>query len=170
MAAYKAAFFIMENETLKKCYNSALRHLARKDYSEYKLKQKLRDKGYEGALIKEVIGILLEKNYLREDLYKEARIKGLLRKGYAFNVIEYRMSQEMCPVSEEEIYAVADEVGISKASQLQELVEKKVRIDYDFVSDKLKLKDRVLRYACLRGHPIGEVARAYENIIQEFEA
>jgi len=160
----------MENELLKDCYNSALRHLARKDYSEYKLRQKLKDKGHEQEIVDDVINELLEKKYLREDLYKEARIKGLLRKGYAFNVVEYRMAQEMCLASIEEIQAVALEVGLHEERQLEDLVEKKVRIDYDFVSDKAKLKDRVLRYACQRGHSLSDTVRVYDNIIQKLES
>lgn len=156
-----------EKDVFKKCYNQALNHLARKDYSEYKLTQKLKTRGYDGPVVKEVIEALTEKNFLREDLYKEARIKGFLRKGYSHRVIQYRLSQEFCEASSEEIEQVAHEMGLGPDSQLQELVEKKVRIDYDFVSDKSKLKDRVLRYAANRGHNISRAAQIYDQIIED---
>ncbi len=156
------------NEELKKCYNQALAHLARKDYSEYKLKQKLKDKGYEREVIAETINELLEKNYLREDLYIEARVKGFLRKGYSYDVIRYRLSQEFCEASLEEIENIAHEIGLTKDAQLKDLVEKKVRIDYDFVPNKQKLRDRVLRYAGNRGHSISKAASYYDQVIEEF--
>lgn len=151
----------------KKCYNAALRLIARRDYSEYKLKQKLKEKSFERETINQVIETLKEENYLREDLYREARIKGLLRKGYSESVVSYKMDQERCPATVEDIQAVAEEIGLTQDRQLFELVEKKVRIDYDFVADKRKLKDRVLRYIHTRGHSVGKATQYYDQIIQE---
>ena len=157
-------------ENFKKCYNQALNHLARKDYSEYKLTQKLKSKDYESHVIKEVIQALIEKNFLREDLYREARIKGFLRKGYSPKVIQYRLSQEFCETNIEEIENIAFDSGMKKGDQLQELVEKKVRIDYDFVRDKSKLRDRVLRYAATRGHNISKAAEIYDQILRDIHS
>ncbi len=158
----------MEEETkdlFKKCYNQALNHLARKDWSEYKLSQKLKTKGYESNVIDEVVIALKERNFLREDLYKEARIKGFLRKGYSPRVIQYRLSQEFCDSTIEEIEEVAYQSGMNQNKQLQELIEKKVRIDYDFVPDKRKLKDRTLRYAANRGHNISQASQIFDQVI-----
>ncbi len=158
-----------EDSPRKKCYNSAIAHLARKDYSRFKLRKKLVEKGHERGTVEEVLDELIERNYLREDLYKEARIKGLLRKGYSFNAVSYKMSQEMCPATEEEIFAVAGENDLTGNDQLRELIEKKVRIDYDFVSNKKKLRERTLRYAVNRGHNISDASKFYDQIIQKYE-
>lgn len=156
------------NEELKKCYNSALRLIARRDYSEYKLSQKLKEKQFSLEEIAEVIGILKDENYLREDFYREARIKGLLRKGYSPEVVQYKMDQERCPATLEEIQDVGNEMDLTGDNQLFELVSKKVRIDYEFVSDKRKLKDRVLRYIHSRGHNVSKASQFYDRLIEEY--
>lgn len=153
----------------KKCYDSALAHLARKDYSRHKLKKKLREKGHESPVINEVLDELIEKRFLREEIYKEGRIKGLLRKGYSYGAVSYKMAQEMCPATEEEILAVANEMELGPDHQLWDLVSKKVRIDYDFVSNKKKLKERTLRYVVSRGHNLGKAADFYDQIIKEYQ-
>lgn len=158
-----------DKNPFKKCFDGALAHLARKDYSRYKLKKKLKEKGYPKDIIDGVLDVLIEKNYLREDLYKEARIKGLLRKGHSFNAISYKMSQEMCPATSEEISIVAEEIGLSSSGQLWDLIEKKVRIDYPFVPNKKKLRERTLRYVVTRGHSISEASQFYDQIIKEYE-
>ncbi|MCR9204517.1 MAG: RecX family transcriptional regulator [Halobacteriovoraceae bacterium] len=153
----------------KKCYNAGLRLIARKDYSEYKLKQKLKEKSHEKEVIDQVIHRLKEENYLREDLYRDGRIKGLLRKGYSEHVVSYKMDQERCPATVEDIQLVAEEMGLTQESQLLELVEKKVRIDYDFVTDKKKLKDRVLRYVHSRGHSVSKASSYYDQVVQKYQ-
>lgn len=169
MPMFEEEFPIDESEKKaeKKCYNAALRLIARRDYSEYKLRQKLKEKSFEKLHINSVIETLKEENYLREDLYREARIKGLLRKGYSPSVVSYKMDQERCPATLEDIQLVADEIGMTKNQQLFDLVEKKVRIDYDFVTDKRKLKDRVLRYIHTRGHSVSLASSYYDQIVQE---
>lgn len=158
-----------EPNPYKKCYDSALAHLARKDYSRYKLKKKLKEKGHERPVIEDVLDELIEKRFLREEIYKEGRIKGLLRKGYSYNAVSYKMSQEMCPATEDEIIAVAGEMELGPDSQLWELISKKVRIDYDLVSNKKKLKERTLRYVVSRGHNLSKAAEFYDQIIQEYK-
>jgi regulatory protein len=156
-------------DPFKKCYNSALAYLARRDYSRSKLKKKLRERDHENQIINEVIEKLLEQNYLREDLYIEARVKGFIRKGYSFYAVGKKLEAEGCSATQEEIQNIAYEMGMDEESVLRELVEKKVRIDYDFVSNKQKLRDRTLRYAATRGHSIGQAAQFYDQIIKEFQ-
>lgn len=161
-----------EESPNKKCYNQALRILTRQDYSEYKLTQKLKEKGFEKSVISSVIQDLIEKNYLREDLYIEGRVKGFLRKGYSYQVIQYKLSQEMCTASLEEIENLAFEIGYQERDQLRELVEKKVRIDYDFLKskdDKQKFKERVMRYAANRGHSPGKAAGYFDEIYENIQ-
>ncbi len=151
----------------KKAYNYAIRLLGKKDYSIYKMKQKLREKGYDKEIREDIVRELLEKNYLREDLYIEARIKGFIRKGYAPNVILYRLSQEQCHTTQEHIDSILQDLGLGREVQLRETVEKKLRLDGDFVKDKEKLRQKVLRYCISRGHSIGDASRVYSNVYSE---
>lgn len=158
-----------KKDLFKKCYNSALAFLARKDYSRSKLKKKLKERDHETAVINEVLEHLIEQKYLREDLYKEARIKGFIRKGYSFFAIERKLAAEQCVATMEEIQNFAYEINQDEDSILRELVSKKVRIDYDFVSNKNKLRDRTLRYAATRGHSVSKASEIYDQIIGEYQ-
>ncbi len=151
----------------KKAYNTCIRLLGKKDYSVYKMKTKLRERGYDKEIREEVIKELLEKKYLREDLYIEARIKGFIRKGYAPNVILYRLSQEQCHTTQEHIDGILQELGLGREVQLRETIEKKLRLDGDFVKDKEKLRQKVLRYCISRGHSISDASRVYSNVYSE---
>ena len=152
----------------KKAYNHAIKLLAKKDYSRFKLSQKLYDKGFEKDLVEPLMDELIERKYLREDLYKEARIKGLFRKGYNPKVISYRLSQEQCYATVHEIEDILFEHDLISDNQAYEVVSKKVRLEYDFVTDKEKLRQKVLRYAVSRGHSIGDASDAYKRVIAEY--
>jgi len=151
----------------KKAFNYTIRLLAKKDYSVFKMKQKLRDKGYDSETSKEVIDKLLDKNYLREDLYIEARIKGFIRKGHAANVILYRLSQEQCHTTQEYIEEIMNSLGLDPDLLLREVIEKKLRLDGDFVKNKQKLREKVFRYCLTRGYSISDVSRLYNEIYSE---
>jgi SOS response regulatory protein OraA/RecX len=54
------------------------------------------------------------------------------------------------------------------SDQLHQLIMKKVRIDYDFVRDKEKLKQKTLRYVASRGHNIGEAMSIYPDVLAQY--
>lgn len=117
----------METDSYKAIYNSAIKLLTRKDYSRYKLSQKLKDKGYDSLDIEPVIEELVEKKYLREDYYREARIKGLLRKNYGSHYIIQKLAEEHLSCNNQDIEEICKEIGISAEQQVTELAEKKLR-------------------------------------------
>jgi len=168
---YEKPNLIIETEDpdklYKKAYSYAIRLLGKKDYSVYKLKNKLRDRGHDKEIREKVIQELLEKKYLREDLYIEARIKGFIRKGMAPNVILYRLSKEQCHTTQEKIQNILAELGIEQNDQLRLTISKKLRLDGDFVKDKEKLRQRVLRYCISRGHSVSEASQAYQSIYSQ---
>jgi regulatory protein len=151
----------------KKAYNYAIRLLAKRDYSVFKMRQKFREKGYASKICDEVIDELLAKNYLQEELYIEARIKGFLRKGYAPNVILYRLSQEQCHTTQEQIESIMSSLGLNSYGQLYDTIEKKLRLDGEFIKDKEKLRQKVLRYCISRGYSISDSSRIYSEVFND---
>ncbi len=158
----------MDEAQRKKCYSYSIRLLAKKDYSQYKIRQKLLARDYGAQIVDDVIEEITQKSYLREDLYREARIKGFIRKGYNTKAILYRLSEEKCPASEEDILSIYNTMESSPDDQLFQLIAKKVRIDYDFVNDKEKLKQKTLRYVASRGHSIAEAVRLYPQVFSQY--
>lgn len=132
------------------------------------MRQKLLDRDFERETVEDVMREIIEKKYLREDLYIEARIKGFILKGFNPSAISYKLSQEKCYVSQEDIMAIYEQVESNPDDQLFELILKKVRIDYDFVSDKEKLRQKTLRYVASRGHSLSEASRLYPRALEKY--
>src|SRR5690606_29079025 len=74
----------------KTCYQYSLDLLARRDYSKYKLTQKLRSREFTDEEIEDTIENLVKKNYLREEEYQRMRVQGMLIKGYANSFIKQK--------------------------------------------------------------------------------
>lgn len=133
------------------CYLAAIKLLAKRDYSEYKLSHKLREKKFSKDEIAKTIQEVLDLNYLREDEYRKSRVQGLIRKAYAPDYIIQKMAQEFCETNEEEIQEIMNEMKFNQRDQIKYLVEKKTRglsqRDYD-----QKTKEKVIRFLISKGH------------------
>ena len=126
----------------KQCYNAGIRLLSRRDYSAYKMSQKLKEKGYSEDTIAETIEKLIEQNYLREEEYKRIRIKTLIVKGHSNNYIQQKCSQEKLDVTNDEIEEIKNQYQYTTSSMINDLIQKKIRYT-DIPSDyeqKQKLK------------------------------
>ena len=64
----------------KRIYNYAIKLLTGRDYSEVKLKEKLRLKNFDKIVVEKVIAEIKERGFLREESYLEARIKAFMHK------------------------------------------------------------------------------------------
>lgn len=158
-----------EKDLHKEAYNHAMRLLARKDYSRYKMETKLKEKGFERNLAKDVVEELVEKRYLREELYIESRVKGLIRKGWSQDKVIRHLEQECCVVTSDEIDEILNESGINTNEILLHQIQKKW--GYGFLTEELsweqkqKKKEKVLRYLVSKGHQFSESKAALENFL-----
>ena len=144
-------------------YIHAVKLLAKKDYSEYKLRTKLRDKGFSAEEIDETINELLEKKYLREDYYAEARIKGLMNKGYSPSYIQSRLKEEFVEVSLDTIYSIFNEYELSEQDQIKKLVRKKLNGSAIEAPIDFNLKVKILRFLASKGHSVENVDQYLPN-------
>jgi SOS response regulatory protein OraA/RecX len=159
-------FFIMENNS--KAYSYLIKLLSARDYSEHKLKEKLREKvrakkftAEEGeAALKEVI----EKGYLREEVYAEARVKAFMHKGYSPDYIRQKLSQEHMTVTNDDIGEVFTEYSLSPEDQIERLARKKLRsrTEIDF-----KEEGKILRFLISKGHDFGMSKKILKTILLE---
>lgn len=151
-------------DACKRCYQYAIKLIARKDYSRHKLKKKLLDKEFQGQLIDELIDLLIEEKYLREDYYKEARIKGMINKGYHPSYIHQKMYQEHCPVTDQEIEDVLSECSVNEETLLNELIKKKYRImdTLDGGKSDQQKREKILRFVASKGHCPHQARRIIE--------
>lgn len=151
-------------------YNEAIRLLTRQDYSEYKLRKKLSEKNYPHDQIDLAIEKVKSYNYLREDLYLEARIKGLMRKNLSASHIKRKLEQEFLYPSEEYIYSIFSENSFTQNKQINDLIHKKLRNkdlkDLNF-EEKRKIKEKIIRHLQSKGHSYSQSISSIENYLIE---
>ena len=146
-------------EEFKKAYNYCIFLLSKRDYSEYKIKNKLKSRKHDPKVMEEVIAKLTEQGYLREEEYKRQRIKQFILKGLANRYILQKLAQEHLSAEEEEIEKIRNEQFLYADEMIDQLIQKKLRgkdIPEDFES-KLKLKNKVLRFLVSKGHSFDSV-------------
>lgn len=140
----------MENHP---AYKYSLRILSKKDYSRSKLKKKLIARDFEDVA-DELIELLVEKRFLREDYYIEARIKGMMKKNYSPSYIKLKLREEETEVSEELIIEIFEEWGFNGFDQIQNLIKKK-SIIHNWQGEEFKLPEnrpKLVRFIQSKGH------------------
>ena len=140
-------------------YKYSIKLLTKKDYSRVKLKKKLLDKGHNEDETDAVLDLLIERKYLREDYYIEARVKGLIRKNYSKKFIQLKMRQEGLELSLETISSIYEMTQVTEENQIEQLINKKL----DAYKEKLKTiddehqlwitaKNKIINYLASKGH------------------
>lgn len=136
-------------------YNYSIHLIARQDYSEYKLRQKLLSKPDNSREeVDEVIAALKEKSLINEEAYKRLFIRKWMFKGESEDKIRKRGSLEKLSFDSEDFIRISEELGFTDEDSLEKLVVKKMRskvIPTDF-KERLKLQDKVLRFLISKGH------------------
>lgn len=148
----------------QRIYNYCIHLLARQDYSEFKLKQKLRRSKKENLPheIDEAIEKLKEKGLLKEESYRRLFIRKWIMKGESEQKIRMRGAQEKLKFDSEEFSLIEAELGISEEDNIEKLISKKLRMK-DIPTDpaeKFKLRDKVLRFLISKGHSYEEAKRS----------
>lgn len=166
-------FFMFEKEKKPRPKNTAylygIRILAKRDYSEVKLRQKMRDKKFEFDEIDVAVEQIKELGYLREDYYIEARIKGFMHKHYPPFNIQQRLRNESLEVPLEDIQAVFDEYKITERSQIEHLIDKKTRrgVPEAGTEEFFKFREKVLGSVHRKGHNLSLAKNVFDASLQE---
>ncbi|MAZ48744.1 MAG: hypothetical protein CME65_09280 [Halobacteriovoraceae bacterium] len=143
-----------EKEEYKKAYNYCIFLLSKRDYSEFKISNKLKSRKHSSKIIQDVVDQLTEQGYLREDEYKKQRIKQFILKGCSNRYIIQKLGVEHLDCEEEDIENIREEQFLSTDDMIDKLIEKKLRgkdIPEGF-EEKQKLKNKVLRFLISKGH------------------
>lgn len=151
----------------KRIYNYAIKLLTGRDYSEVKLKEKLRLKNFDKIVVEKVIAEIKERGFLREESYLEARIKAFMHKGYAKKYILQKLTSESDQIEMDQIDEIFLEYGIQESDQVIKLISKKQpqHIPTDF-EEKKKIFQKILRFVVSKGHSPG---LAFQMIKESFK-
>lgn len=149
-------------------YNYCIYLLARQDYSEFKLRQKLKQKLYSADEIDETLFKLKELGLLKEANYRRLFIRKWMMKGESVDKIKQRGAMEKLSFINEEFELVMGELGSSDQENIEKLVAKKLRsksIPSDF-NEQRKLKDKTLRFLMSKGHSFEEARKVMNQYIK----
>ncbi|MFA6237364.1 MAG: regulatory protein RecX [Bacteriovorax sp.] len=152
------------NSKSHKAYMYLVKIISARDYSEHKLREKLKEKKYPADEIEMAINEIKSRGYLREEVYAEARVKAFMHKGYSPNYIRQKLAQEHLAVTDEEIEAIFIEHRTSPEDQIDRLVRKKMHGKTEFDYDG---ESKILRYLISKGHDFGAAKKIMKIILAE---
>jgi SOS response regulatory protein OraA/RecX len=135
-------------------YQYSITLLAQRDYSQFKMTSKLKDKGFDEIEISETIDRLIDLNYLRDDEYMRMRVKQLVVKGYANNYIIKKCQNEELYPTEEFIDNLREDQDYQTEEMINRLIEKKLRFKDipESFEQKQKLKSKILNFLKTKGY------------------
>lgn len=150
----------------QRIYNYSIHLLARQDYSEFKLRRKLRSKKDNlPHEVDEVLEALKAKGLLREENYRRLFIRKWMMKGEAEDKIKKRGAMEKLVLESSEFRAIELELGFTDDESIEKLISKKLRAK-DIPQDKeakYKLRDKTLRFLISKGHDFQDAKKALEK-------
>lgn len=147
----------------QRIYNYSIHLLARQDYSEFKLRQKLRSKKDNlPHEVDEVIEKLKENKLLNEAGYRRLFIRKWMFKGESRDKIIKRGSIEKLQFDDEEFERVEEELGFGESESLEKLIQKKLRSKEipESKEEFYKLRDKTLRFLISKGHDYSDAKDA----------
>ena len=144
-----------------KAYSYIVKLLSSRDYSEYKLREKLKEKKFPANEIDDALNEIKARGYLRENLYIEARIRSLMNKNYSPIYILLKLNQEHLDANLEQIVEIFNENRVSTQDQIELLIKKKMQrnAEYDYEE-----QNKIIRYLLSKGHDFDE-SRKYLKLL-----
>ncbi len=139
-----------------KAYLTLIKLLSRRDYSEHKIREKLRTRGFLHEDIEAAIKTAKEKNYLREELYASARVKAFMNKGYSEDYIKRKLEQEEMNVADDFISDIYAENNRTEADQIRELIRKKAK---NAAINDFDAEVKIIRFLLSKGHDLGMIKK-----------
>lgn len=151
-----------------KAYSYLIKLLSARDYSHHKLKEKLqtkvREKKFPADEAEAALKEVMEKGWVREEAYAEARVKGFMSKGYSPDYIRQKLAQEKMTITDDSIGEIFTEHHVSVEEQIERLVRKKMgsRTQFDYDDET-----RILRFLISKGHEFSTSKKVLKTILQE---
>lgn len=142
----------------KRCLDTALRLLGRRDHSCRELSRKLKQRGFTADAIAATVAACEEMNYLNDRRFCEGYTGELRRKGYGVMRIVQKLKEK--GVADAHIHESIDR-SCHETSQVEDcrrVIDRRIPSDHPVPSDE-KGRDRLYRFLYQRGFS-GEVIKA----------
>lgn len=158
-----------ENNTTPPAVKYLVRLLSKRDYSEHKLRQKLREKEYDKEEADFAIAYVVEKNWLREENYTKARIQAFLRKGLSQQHIVQKLKLEKITITSDDIDIVAKDISLDSDTQINGLLQKKFgKFTLSELKDQ-KQRAKMIRFLMSKGHSYDSISTALKEFLGSYE-
>lgn len=144
-------------------YETVLYLLSRQNYSEFKLRNKLKQKEFSEAEISDAITKAKEKNYFNEESYIRSKILYRVQKGESTQFIKNRLTQENIEVTKTEIEELASDNQLDQFEILKTLINKKLKGE-EFKNLPPKKQQSLLGHLLRKGHRYDEIKKAIKDI------
>ena len=145
-----------------KAYSYIVKLLSSRDYSEYKLREKLEDKKFIDSEIDDALNEIKNRGYLKENVYNEARIRSLMNKNYSPGYILQKLNQEHLDTNLEEIVEIFNENQVSTQDQIELLIKKKMHGSTEL---NYEGQNKILRYLLSKGHDFDESKKCLKSLL-----
>ncbi len=151
-----------EDKQLSLAYGYSLRLLARREYSEQELRQKLYTKYPDKNIVDEVISKLLEKNYLSNERYSEMIVRHYIGANCGPQKIRLElMKKGVDPDKQESFLNLSDQDYIQAA---KEIALKKYG---DITVLDYKTKQKVMSFLYRKGFTIEQCHAVFNNDFED---
>lgn len=140
--------------TTKAAYNFAIKLLTMRDYSQYKMREKLISKGFSDVEVDETIEKLVSQKYINDKNYQRGRVKQLLLKSHSNDYIIKKCELEHLYPDHDFIENLREEFNLGSDDMIKELIQKKLKsIKYtQSYEDKQKAKSKIYNFLKSKGH------------------
>jgi regulatory protein len=107
----------------------SIKLLAKRDYSKFKLVQKLESRDYNSEEIDLALKILIDKKYLREDVYTEDKAVSLIIRKYGNEYIHQKLLEENLTITNEELTKLRIERDLLEFDVITYLLESRLALE-----------------------------------------
>lgn len=138
----------------KEAYSYSIKLLSKRDYSSFKLKQKLIARNYTDSEIIEIINTLKDKKFINDKNYALSRAKSFASKGLSNNFLIRRLEQEELYLDDEEVNALRTDYNLLERDIINQLINKKIKFQKAAKSPEelQKQKVKLISYLASKGH------------------
>ncbi len=147
---------------MKDCYSSSLKLLVRRDYSTFKMSQKLLEKGFEPSDVDETIEKLHKQKYLNDQNYLEGRVRHYARNKKGPQYILQKCEEEKLPITEQLIHQTYEDLGLSIPEMIKEHIHKKLLFNNIQINEldsekRFKLYSKLSRHLLSKGYIVQNI-------------
>lgn len=156
-----------QNPRLQRARSYVLWLLARRDYPQKTLEEKLKKKELTSDEIKNLLNDLIENGLYNEKTYKELRTRQLIRRGYGPIMIQAKMRKDRLLATKEDIQKGHLSLNSNPEEQLQMELQKLLRRYASQDLKKHELRNKLFQSLQRKGFLSNDILKAIQQTLEK---